>query len=96
MFDQLQGAIVFSKSDVRSCYHQLRIRDSNIPKTVFHSRYDHYEFIVMSFGLTNALAVFMNLMNKMFKDFLDTFVIFFIGNILVYSKIKAEHEEHLH
>ena len=87
---------MFSKIDVRSCYHQLRIRDSNIPKTVFHSRYDHYEFIVMSFGLTNALAVFMNLMNKMFKDFLDTFVIFFIGNILVYSKIKAEHEEHLH
>ncbi|TYJ99713.1 ty3-gypsy retrotransposon protein [Cucumis melo var. makuwa] len=96
LFDQLQGATVFSKIDVCSSYHQLRIRDSDIPKTNFRSRYGHYEFILMSFGLTNAPAVFMDLMKRVFKDFLDTFVIVFIDDILVYSKTKAEHEEHLH
>ncbi|KAA0055569.1 pol protein [Cucumis melo var. makuwa] len=96
LFNQLQGATVFSKIDLRSGYHWLRTRDSDIPKTAFHSRYEHYEFIVMSFGLTNSPAVFIDMMYSVFKDFLDTFVIVFIDDILVYSKTEAEHEEHLY
>ncbi|KAA0055429.1 ty3-gypsy retrotransposon protein [Cucumis melo var. makuwa] len=95
LFDQLQGATVFSKIDLRSGYHQLRIKDGDVPKTAFHSRYGHYEFIVMSFGWTNAPTVFMNLMNRVFREFLDTFVIVFIDDILIYSKTEAEHKEHL-
>ncbi|KAL0540952.1 hypothetical protein IC582_020978 [Cucumis melo] len=95
LFDQLQGATVFSKIDLRSGYHQLRITDSDISKIAFRSRYRHYDFIVMSFGLTKAPVVFMDLMNRVFKDFLDTFVIVFIDDILVYSKTEAVHKEHL-
>jgi hypothetical protein len=95
LFDQLKGAKYFSKVDLRSGYHQLKIRESDIPKTAFVTCYRRYEFTVMSFGLTNAPTYFMNLMNKVFMEELDKFAIVFVGDILVYSKSVEEHEQHL-
>jgi hypothetical protein len=95
MFDQMKGAGVFSKIDLRSRYHQLKIRESNISKTAFCTRYGLYEYTVMSFGLTNAPAYFMYLMNKVFMEYLDKFVVVFINDILIFSKTEEEHEKHL-
>jgi hypothetical protein len=95
LFDQMKGASVFSKIDLRLGYHQLKIRESDIPKTTFRTRYGLYEYTVMSFGLTNAPAYFMYLMNKVFMEYLDRFVVVFIDDILIFSKTMEEHEEHL-
>ncbi|GJZ69036.1 putative reverse transcriptase domain-containing protein [Tanacetum coccineum] len=95
LFDQLPGSSVYSKIDLRSRYHQLRIKEEDIPITAFRTRYDHFEFQVMPFGLANAPAVFMDLMNRVCKPYLDKFVIVFIDDILVYSKDEKEHGKHL-
>jgi hypothetical protein len=95
LFDQMRCARVFSKIDLRSGYHQMKIGPSDIPKMAFLTRYGLYEFMVMSFGLTNAPTYFMNLMNKVFMEYLDRFVVVFIDDILIYSKSDSDHEEHL-
>jgi hypothetical protein len=91
----MKGASVFSKIDLRPGYHQLKIWESDIPKSAFHTRYGQYEYTVMSFGLTNAPVYFMYLMNKVFMEYLDKFVVVFIDDILVFSKTEEEHEKHL-
>jgi hypothetical protein len=96
LFDQLRGACMFSKINLRSSYHQLKIRASNIPKITFITIYGLYEYTVMSFGLTNPPAYVMYLMNKVFMEYLDKFVVVFINDILIYSKDEEEHEKHLH
>ena len=95
LFYQLKGAGVFSKIDLQSGYYQLRVEDVDVPKTAFRTQYGHYEFLVMPFRLTNAPASFMDLMNRVFRPYVDQFVVVFIDDILVYSKDAREHEHHL-
>jgi hypothetical protein len=95
VFDQLKGENMFSKIDLRLGYHQVRIRDEDTSKTSFQTRYGQYEFVVVPFGLTNAPATFMCLMNGVFKEFLDKFVIVFLDDIIIYSEKEEKHEKHL-
>ena len=95
LFDQLREARVYSKTGLRTVYHQLRVRETDIPKTAFRTRYGHFEFTVMPFGLTNAPAAFMDLMHRVFQPYLDQFVVVFVNDILIYSQSKWEHHYHL-
>ena len=95
LFDQLRGARVYSKIDLRTGYHQLRVRDTDIPKTAYRTRYGHFEFTMMPFGLANAPAAFMDLMHRIFQPYLDQFVVVFVDDILTYSQSEWEHEYHL-
>ena len=95
LLDQLRGARVYSKIDLRTGYHQLRVGDTDIPKAAFRSRYGHFEFTVMPFGLTNALATFMDLMHKVSQPYLNQFIVVFVDDILIYSQSEWEHEYHL-
>ena len=95
LFDQLRGARVYSKIDLRTSYHQLRVRETDIPKIAFRTWYGHFEFTVMPFGLMNALAAFMDLMHRVFQPYLDQFVVVFVDDILIYSQSEREHEDHL-
>ena len=95
LFDQLQRVQVFSKIDLRSRYHQLKVKAEDVEKPAFRTRHGHYEFLVMPFGVTNAPTTFMDLINQVFKPYLDEFVVVFIDDILIYSKSMEEHERHL-
>jgi hypothetical protein len=95
LFDQLKDAKIFSNIDIRSGYHQVRIKEEYIRKIAFRTRYGHYEFTVVPFGLSNAPVVFICLMNGIFREYLDQFVIIFLDDIIIYSKSEEEHEKHL-
>ena len=95
LFDQLRGVRVYSKIDLRTSYHQLRVTVVNIPKTTFRTRYGHFELRVMPFGLMNAPTTFMDLMHRVFQPYLDQFVVVFVDTILIYSQFEEEHEDHL-
>ena len=95
LFDQLKGARVYSKIDLHTGYHQLRVREADIPKIAFRMRYGHFEFTMMPFGLMNALVLFMDLMHRVFQPYLDQFSIVFVDDIFIYSQFEEEHEDYL-